>query len=78
MVLLGGKGGHALSEVAVGFRVAVLEGQLLQLLFDGVQPQQPSQRRKDLRARHIDETQWTMCNARQDVHLQPHLLKHMF
>ena len=47
------QGGHALHHVAVGFRVAVLEGQLLQLLLDGIQPQQPRKRRKDLHKKSI-------------------------
>ena len=47
------QGGHALHHVAVGFRVAVLEGQLLQLLLDGVQPKQPCKRRKDLHTKSL-------------------------
>lgn len=39
---------HALHHLTVGFRVAVLEGELLQLLLDGVQAQQARQRGKDL------------------------------
>ena len=42
------QGAKPSGHVAVSLRVAVLEGQLLQLFLDGVQPEKPRQRSKDL------------------------------
>ena len=48
VVLVLGKHSHALHHLAVRLRIAVLEGQLFQLLLDGVQTQQTRKWSKDL------------------------------
>ena len=52
MVLCLGQGLHALHHLAVRLRIAELEGQLFKLFLDGIQPEETSQRGKDLRIGH--------------------------